>query len=196
MEQRNGLVALIDMDGTVADYDTALQRDLRLLLSPGEVLALPYAEKEEQPYLKQRIRLIRNQPEWWKNLTPIASGLQIVEILRKLGFSLNVLTKGPRSNPNSWTEKREWCQKYLPDALVTVTEDKSLVYGKILVDDWPSYVTSWLKWRPRGWVIMPAHPWNLSFEHPRVIRFDPATMSLDELEMKIIQIVSHATLDT
>lgn len=196
MDQRNGLVALIDMDGTVADYDSALQRDLRLLLSPGETLILPHTEKEEAPYLKQRVKLIRNQPGWWRALAPITSGLQIVEILRKLGFALNVLTKGPRSNSNSWTEKREWCLQYLPDALVTVTEDKSLVYGKILVDDWPAYAESWLKWRPRGWVIMPAHPWNLSFEHPRVIRYDSAQMSLEELEAKITQIVKNAASDT
>ena len=56
------------------------------------------------------------------------------------------------------------------DAQVTITEDKGLVYGKVLFDDWPNYITRWLKWRKRGLVLMLDHPWNQSFFHPNVIR--------------------------
>ena len=54
---------------------------------------------------------------------------------------------------------------------ITMTEDKGLVYGKILVDDFPEYIERWLQWRPRGLVIMPAHEHNEQFKHPNIIRY-------------------------
>ncbi len=102
----------------------------------------------------------------------------MVEELRALGFELHVLTKGPRSTPNAWSEKVEWCAEHLPDANVTVTGDKSLVYGRVLVDDYPPYFTRWLEVRPRGLVVCVAHPWNEGFAkggaqaHPSVLRYD------------------------
>lgn len=70
-------------------------------------------------------------------------------------------------------EKVEWCHKNLPmekGISVSLVENKGLVYGRVLVDDYPPYVESWLKWRPRGLVIMPAHDHNVSFSHPNVIK--------------------------
>lgn len=46
------------------------------------------------------------------------------------------------------------------------------VHGKILVDDWPPYITRWLEWRPRGLVIMPTQKHNAEYTHPQVIRYD------------------------
>jgi len=177
MIQRDGLVALIDMDGTIADYHGALKRDLTKLLGPDEALQVPIGENTPE-YLRERVRLIRGQAGWWRNLTKLEAGFQIAECLREYQFSLNILTKGPYQNPSSWTEKREWCQEHIPDALVTITEDKSLVYGKILVDDWPPYIDSWLRWRPRGWVIIPAQPWNAACnQNERILRYDPSIHS-------------------
>jgi hypothetical protein len=45
-----------------------------------------------------------------------------------------------------------------------------MVYGKALVDDYPPYVEKWLKYRPNGLVLMPAHDYNAGFRHPNVIR--------------------------
>jgi hypothetical protein len=92
--------------------------------------------------------------------------------------AVDVLTKGPRTSPNAWSEKLEWCDEHLPDANITISGDKSLVYGRVLFDDWPSYFERWLLVRPRGLVICLAHPWNDEFargrakEHPSVLRYD------------------------
>jgi hypothetical protein len=59
----------------------------------------------------------------------------------------------------------------MPGDLVTISSDKSMVYGRVLMDDWPGYVVEWLKARPRGLVIMPDRPWNQGFEHPRMVRY-------------------------
>jgi FMN phosphatase YigB (HAD superfamily) len=163
-------IALFDLDGTLADYDSAMRRDMRLLQSPGEPDWGAHIEDEPE-YLRERSSLIRRVPGWWENLDKHPPGFEILSVARELKFQCHVLTKGPASASSSWTEKLRWCQKHVPDLLVTVTQDKGLVYGKVLVDDWPPYVRRWLEWRPRGLVIMPAHPWNEGVTHPNVIRY-------------------------
>jgi FMN phosphatase YigB (HAD superfamily) len=163
-------IALFDLDGTLADYDAAMRRDMRLLQSPGEPEWIAHVDDEPE-YLRERSQLIRRQPGWWENLERYPPGFEILSVARELKFQCHVLTKGPASAASSWTEKLRWCQKHIPDLLVTVTQDKGLVYGKVLVDDWPAYVSRWLEWRPRGVVIMPAHSWNEEFKHPNVLRY-------------------------
>ena len=95
-----------------------------------------------------------------------------------MGFLLHVLTKGPKYTRAAWSEKADWCAENLPDALITVTQDKSLMYGRVLVDDYPPYFEKWLEVRPRGLVVCVAHPWNGDFakggakEHPNVFRYN------------------------
>lgn len=92
-------------------------------------------------------------------------------MLREFDFELHVATKGPYNRPNAWAEKVKWCHKHLRDASVHVVDDKSLLYGKVLVDDWPAYVEKWLEWRPRGLVVMPAYGYNAHLDgHPNIIR--------------------------
>lgn len=145
------------MDGTVCRYHEALERDLRDFFGKDR-------NRVSQMTVAKAGFLIRAQPGWYYDLEPIPFGFQIVDYLRKMGFSIMVLTKGNRYMKNAWTEKVEWCKKYIPDAKVTITEDKGLVYGKVLVDDWPDYATRWLSHRPRGIVLMPKKPWNKDFK--------------------------------
>jgi 5'-nucleotidase len=160
-------IALIDMDGTIADFDGQMQRDYRTALR----LELPgsyHLPIEAEHNVKD---LIKRQPGWWRKLPRIDLGIYLACRLEAMGFRLMVLTKGPVRTTTAWTEKVEWCQENLPTADVTITHDKSLVYGKVLVDDWPEYITPWLVHRPRGLVLMPDRPWNQDFVHPRVRRY-------------------------
>ena len=166
-------VALLDLDGTLADYDLAMSRSLAELASPGE----PFGEGT--PWLSARKRLIKNQPGFWQNLPRLEDGFRVLDLLKEIGFSLNVLTKGPFKATSAWTEKVLWCREHLGDTPVTVTEDKGLSYGRVLFDDWPPYITDWLEWRPRGLVVMLGHPWNLGFTHPNIVRLDRTNLDRD-----------------
>jgi 5'-nucleotidase len=173
-------VALLDLDGTLADYDTSMRTKLEALRSPGEPeLGDDFHDGPE--WLQNRRALIKNAPGFWRDLQRINRGFEVLEVLRQLKFELMVLTKGPSRATSAWTEKVLWCQEHLPDVKVTVTEDKGLVYGRVLFDDWPPYFLRWLKWRPRGLVIMLDHPHNRGFEHPNVFRY--RTCEQDHLEL-------------
>ena len=171
-------ICLFDMDGTLADYDTALERDLNKIMSPFEKEQFDLGNfgvhgKDHPAWMSSRIDMIRSIPGWWLNLDKFRLGFEIFEDAHDwLHFDCHILTKGNKRIPNGWKEKVEWCNKFLPeDVKVTITQDKGMVYGKVLVDDYPDYIKMWLKWRPRGLVIMPAHKHNLNFYHRQVIRY-------------------------
>jgi len=180
-------IALFDLDGTLADFDEAMKRDLKKIAAPLEENIDPW--NKTKPWIKERKNLVMRQPGWWKNLKPITNGFHILHDILNLDFEVHVLTKGPSTSSIAWAEKVEWCHKHLPpEVKITLTEDKGLVYGKVLVDDWPNYIERWLKWRPRGLVIMPDRPYNKDFEHPNVLRFiDYNDIMTFRMQMDIIR---------
>jgi hypothetical protein len=173
-------IALFDIDGSLADYDGALIRDLEELRSPGEppVTGQSMWELAKQEHIAARMRLIKSQPGWWLGLTPIPMGMQILELCRRSGFDIHILTKGPKRLPNAWEEKVQWCQRYINEAVdIHITSDKGLVYGKLLYDDYPDYVLRWLRHRPRGLGIMPVTAHNGDFAHPNVVKWDGTNLA-------------------
>lgn len=179
-------VALVDMDGTLCDYTGALVSQLNHVLEDILGHELTQAELWEDKY--DRLRdMIKSRPGFWYNLKPINLGFRVVNLLTTNGFNVHVLTKGPYRTTIAWTEKVNWCRDRLPNVPVTVTENKSLVYGKILFDDYPSYCEAWLKWRPRGLVLMPAYEYNKGFDYQypdNVIRVTENNLSEVEAAIK------------
>ncbi len=177
-------IALVDLDGTLCDYNGVMARDLAKLASPDEPTEFPIGEPRPG-WHKARSQLIKAQPGWWRNLPRHEPGFQVLKQMRALHFNIHILTKGPWMS-SAWKEKVEWCREHVPDASIHISEDKGLIYGKVLMDDWPPYIRRWLQWRPRGLVIMPAWPWNAEFQHPNVIRFDGS--NLDEINRRLWEV--------
>jgi len=178
-------IALFDLDDTLADYVGQLLHDLQKIASDSEPPP-KNVFSNEQPYISARRKMITAQVGWWLNLPKFQLGWDLLEVAKELGYSISVLTKGPKSNYTAWSEKLQWCNKHLAEYIdgVTISHDKSIVYGAVLVDDFPVYIKSWLNHRPRGLVIMPAHDYNADFIHPQVVRYDGA--NIDEVKARML----------
>jgi 5'-nucleotidase len=160
-------VCLVDLDGTLADFDGAMTAMLKTLGGPSDARDYDDPAVWDLPHITARRRLIKSQPGFWRNLAPLARGFQLLHLALELDCEVHVLTKGPVSTTNAWTEKVEWCKEHLPpEVKITITQEKSLVYGRILIDDWPAYFEPWLVRRPRGLVVCPAQRWNESYAQP------------------------------
>ena len=154
-----------------------MNRDLASMRSPEEESYDIYSNHPE--FIKFRMDFIKRRPGWWRELEVIPAGLHVLDIINSFGFESHILTKGPSSKSAAWAEKVEWVRDRLPTMPITITEDKSLVYGRILYDDYPPYVERWLDWRPRGLVIMNENEGNRRFSHPNVIKVNTITFSTD-----------------
>jgi len=183
MDNEPERVALIDMDGSVADYDLAMRGALTLLRSPEEP-ELPVFDKS--PWMEERKRAIKKVPGFWRSLPRIEAGFRVVSLLQEIGFNLNVLTKGPYNTTSAWTEKVDWCREHLPGVPVTITEDKGLTYGRVLFDDYPPYINRWLTWRPRGIVVMLDTEWNQSFSCANMYRVRASHLEGDLVSIRPI----------
>jgi len=170
-------VALFDMDGTLCDYDGALLGSLNRIRGPGEQVLDELNREDEPEYILERRKLITGSKSWWANLPRFQLGWDVLGLARDLEYRIMVLTQGPRAVSEAWSGKKEWIDSHLGDVDVTITRDKGLVYGKVLVDDFPEYMDRWLEHRPRGLGIMPAHRSNSGYLHPNVVRYDGSNLS-------------------
>lgn len=177
-------IALFDMDNTLVDYDGGLAEVYETIRGPQDIPIKSWHNAEDFPYIKNRLNLIKMVPGWWRNLKRYQPGFDILEVALEIGFEVHVLTKGPEAKSRAWMEKLEWCRAELPKGVkVTITEDKSLVYGKVLVDDYPPYLGKWFDRRPRGLGIIPVNDFNSEYWHPQLIRYDHTDLySLDKVK--------------
>ncbi|MGB8518877.1 MAG: hypothetical protein WCD38_01790 [Candidatus Tumulicola sp.] len=171
-------IALFDLDGSLADFDGAMRRDLRRMRFPGEPEIADDTNlhdlEDRFAYIKARMDFIKSKRGWWRQLPRIDSGFDIVSKAQSIGYHIDILTKAPRKQPQAWMEKVEWCevQPELAHADIHLAMNKGLVYGKLLFDDYPDFMTQWLRHRPRGLGIMPVTPYNADYRHPNVVKFD------------------------
>jgi hypothetical protein len=170
----NAPIALVDMDGTLCDCAGAIAKGFAELRGPYEDAR--DEEKSDPPaHIVARRRLIMSVPGFWRNLERLPLGFHLVEVLRECGFQTHILTKGPSDQSLGWMEKFDWCRRHVPGIPIIMTEDKALVHGAVLVEDWPPYIARWLRTCPRGLVIVPAQPWNtgtVAPSSPRLIRYN------------------------
>ena len=170
MDSRN--VALFDMDNTLCDYNGQFTRDMERLgppIEPEFIGSLANAPVEVQ----RRADSIKSSARWWQSLPKLQLGWDVLGIARDLGYRIVILTGASKRYPEALVGKKLWIDENLgPDVGVIFTREKGLVYGKVLVDDFPKYTESWLTERKKGLVVMPAHWYNEGYSHDQVIKYD------------------------
>ncbi len=189
--QKRKKLVYFDLDGTMADWDGAMRRDLTAMIRPGES-PLPAILDPHKPDIRDRCEIIKGQHGWWRNLVPLQDGFRLFELVQSMGFKSQVLTKGPRKFPMAWAEKVAWCAEHMPGIGVNIVMNKENSAGDVLVDDFIPYVSEWLSKNPEGTVIMPDRPWNQNYRHSRMVRYvnqagtniggtDPVFVALEDI---------------
>lgn len=179
-------IGLFDLDNSLAGYDVAMERDYDSLKSPSDPPYKSFNDEEYPIYIKNRISMIKKQPGWWKNLPRLEEGIKLFNLSKEIGFRNVILSKGPYKNFQAWAEKVEWVRENLQETDIILSEDKGLIYGKFLYDDYPEYIQAWLADRPRGLVIMPLYEYNKDFFHPNVLRYDG--QNLDQVKRALVMV--------
>ena len=112
-------IALVDLDGTVADCDGALRDAMETLRSPDEPARtdtpIHRGTSQDGSTPARILAELEKDPAWLRSRGRASESR----------VWLHVLSKGPRKNGSAWGEKLEWSIEHLPDATVTVTGDKS-----------------------------------------------------------------------
>jgi 5'-nucleotidase len=197
-------IGLFDMDGTLFAFHDQLIRDLETLRSPDE---LPITDlfDDNKPWLKARMNLIKGRPGWWRDLPKLQLGWHVYHMAEKIGYQIQILTKGPRSNGNNpevfshhaiaWAEKVQCIDKHFgPNVAITIVSGnkaeinkaKSGVYGRFLVEDYPDYLDGWLEHRSRGLGIMIHNESNAHYTHPNVVRYDGSPESCIAVQKALV----------
>lgn len=163
-------IALIDLGGTLCDCNVRLRDCLARLDRAHDPIAGASRDEDAD---ESRRRRVMGAPGFWRDLPPLAVGFELLEMVRELGFRVHVVTKGPHDSPAAWADKVSWCRQHLPGVPVVVTDSKTLVFGHVLIDDWPPYVDEWQRQWPAGLAVVPIQPWNDGVPvGPRVLRYD------------------------
>jgi hypothetical protein len=189
-------IFLWDLDRSLADYDGAMIRDLNKIRSPEEEPFTPEnVWTKRAHYIHERMEMIKSIPGWWRKLDPLLKGFAVLNLAKTMGFHNIVLTRGTRKSP-IWMEKLDWCIDRLGEniAVHIVTDEKSGVYGKVLYDDYPPFVSGWLEHRPRGLAIMPITKHTKPHEihkHPNVILWDGQQPTFDYIERMLKRVLER-----
>ena len=75
-------------------------------------------------------------------LLPMPGSIEFIEFLEKEGYwDIYILTQPVSKSPSSYAEKAAWITRYLPSLRdkIIMTQDKTLHYGHVLIDDNPKW---------------------------------------------------------
>jgi len=113
-------IIYIDLDGVVADFDKG---------------RITHPLSNITPYIGRPDRL----PGIYENLEPIKNAIQsVTKLLQHESFDVYFLSTPPWDNPEAWTHKRLWIEKYFGKAVrhrLILTARKDLNIGDFLIDD-------------------------------------------------------------
>jgi len=113
-------IIYIDMDGVISDFTKARNN---------------HPLSKQSPYIGRPDRI----PNIYKDLEPIPDAIKSVnKIINNDDFDLFFLSTPPWDNPDAWTHKRIWIEKYFGKKTrhrLILSARKDLNIGDYLVDD-------------------------------------------------------------
>jgi len=133
------IVVLLDMDGTVVDWDSGFRKAWanRSTIDRTRSYAMEECVPEE---FKDEAKKIMMAPGFFRHLPPFPNAVQKVKSMEHAGFQIWFCTSPLLGNPTCCQEKLEWIQEHFGEEYVKrviLCQDKTTVRGDILIDDKP-----------------------------------------------------------
>lgn len=118
-------ILYFDMDGVLVDFMSSVYA------------LVPEIDVYPEPKRKKVIKRLCHVPEFYLKMPPISGA---IEAWHKLSEKYdNYILSAPKwSNPYSYLEKRQWCEKWLGDSAhkkLILTHNKGAAKGFALIDD-------------------------------------------------------------
>jgi 5'-nucleotidase len=134
------IVVLLDMDGTVVDWDTGFRQAWadRSTIDRTKSYAMEDCVPAE---FKEEAKQVMMSPGFFRHLPPFPNALEAVKKMEQAGFQIWFCTSPLLGHPTCCQEKLEWVQEHFGLEYVKrviLCQDKTTVRGDILVDDKPS----------------------------------------------------------
>jgi len=138
---------LVDMDGVLADFVLSyitiwnerygdqhpMKRDMWSYTIPDNAPA----------HLREQASAISYERGFFLNLHPIPGGIEAIHELERLGHPVRLCTMPLEGSAYVILEKQQWAERHLGRGWkqkTLIVPDKTLVHGRILIDDNPDIV--------------------------------------------------------
>ena len=171
----NKKIILVDMDGTICQYDE------KLLRIAHERFGLPLYKPEEAKHFNthsifpteyhERVDEIANEEGFFKDMKPYPNAVEaMAEMASHSELEVYICTSPKKHYRNAACagEKHMWISRYLGrkwTERVILTRDKTLVHGHVLIDDKPEitgvHTPSWVH-------VYHDRPYNQVIIRPRI----------------------------
>ena len=146
MTLKNGkeIIVLIDLDGVVADWQLMFDSLIETHIPELEILRneqiTQFKAQELYPVeYRAKIADLMLMPGFYRNLDPIEGAVEVVKRLADK-YTVFFCTAPLGGHETCASEKIQWVKHYFGDELskrMVITDDKTLVYGDVLIDDRP-----------------------------------------------------------
>ena len=139
------MVILVDMDNTLADFDSAFLSKWRRLYPTEAYVPLDerrsfHALHDYPEQLQDKVYALYHSEGLIRNLPPVAGGVQAVKDMLAEGHDVRFCTSHLFEYDHCVLEKYQWVEAHFGKEQVDriiLTRDKTMVRGDILIDDKP-----------------------------------------------------------
>ena len=164
---------LIDIDGVLADFDTALRIE-----AARQGLSIPWIPFQDRKHfflrddypvdVRPRIERLTQSKWLYRGMPPLDGARSALLAMLDLGHNVRLCTSMPPGAPHLLEEKFLWVDRHLGDEFISrivVSSDKTWIHGDVLIDDNPHVTGSQ---RPTWNHILFDQPYNRHIERTRL----------------------------
>lgn len=163
---------LVDMDGTIANYDEAMSSAMREYYKRNDITTENW-HSLSLPDIHNVRCMLQSVPGFFYNLKPIQGALEALCEMEEKGYNVYILSSPSIKSDSCHSEKCMWLRDKMGDKWarrLILTKDKTMVYGDYLIDDKPHI--SGLIDNPCWRHIVYAHHYNVNIpenEHKKYL---------------------------